>query len=478
MPSVVSFRPDGGVLVGLPAKSAQLLNPANTVTLAKRFIGDGKKTYRMGGRLLTPVDISRIILQRLVEGAQDYLGEPVRDAVITVPAYFNEVQRAATKRAGEEAGLRLLRLIPEPTAAAIAYGLDQGRNQLILVYDMGGGTFDVSLLRVRHNHFEVLAVGGDNRLGGDDIDQALLRWVAERFHAATGLDLLNFTTDESLIARQRLKKAVEAAKIELSHNDKASIILANCLGHPLAVDINQSIFRALIAPLLEKTVYVMRQVVRDAGVCAADIDRVILVGGSTKIRVVRELIAQEVREPYITTQAEAAVAHGAAMMATSLFLSEAGDTVPVRISNVTGHSLGVDMLDEHDELIFQTLIPRQTRYPCKRGHLGFTQRPLQDKVVMTVYRGEQRRPQENCYLGRLTLPVAPPQPDNVPIGVIFELDADGIIHFTAIQLPTNLKSRSITDYAHEHNGALDIAAVQTLLKSGDARAKTIRIKSE
>ncbi|MEZ5582212.1 MAG: Hsp70 family protein [Candidatus Competibacteraceae bacterium] len=192
----------------------------------------------------------------------------------------------------------------------------------------------------------------------------------------------------------------------------------------------------------------------------------------------RALIAREIQEPYIADRVDEVVAHGAAIMATNLFLPEAGDTVPVRVSNVTGHSLGVDMLTEQNELAFQPLIPRQTAYPCKRGHLGFTNRPGQEKVVLTVYRGEDCNPRQNIYLGQLTLPVAPPQHDIVPIGVVFELDADGIIHFTAVQLPSNLKSRPIVQYANEHNGALDMAATEALLHSGDARAKTIRIMSE
>jgi molecular chaperone DnaK (HSP70) len=404
MPSVVSFGTDGGILVGAPAKAALLLDPVNTVASVKRFMGDRSKIYRVGGRELSPVDISSMILRRLAQGAREYLGEAVRQAVITVPAYFTEAQRADTKRAGEEAGLHVLRLIPEPTAAAIAYGLDQGRDQIIMVYDLGGGTFDVSILRVRRNHFEVQAVGGDNRLGGDDFDREIMRWAGERFRAATGLDVLGSTTSEALLARQRLKQAVEVAKIELSQGGNAALVVANCMGQPLTLEIKQSTYHALIAPLLQRTVGAMRQALRDAGLRAADIDRVILVGGSTHNRAVRELITHEIREPCVADQVEAAVAHGAAIMAANLLLPEAGDTVPIQVSNVTGHSLGVDMLNERKELIFQALIPRQTRYPCRRGHLGFTHRPLQDQVVMTVYRGEDRDPKKNSYLGRLTLP--------------------------------------------------------------------------
>jgi molecular chaperone DnaK len=478
MPSVVSFRNDGSVLIGAPAKSRLLLDPANTVASIKRFMGDHAKVYHVGHRALSPVDISSLVLRRLVQGAQEYLGEDVWDAVITVPAYFTEAQREDTKRAGEEAGLNVLRLIPEPTAAAIAYGLDKGRDQTIMVYDLGGGTFDISILQVRGNHFEVKAVGGNSRLGGDDFDQEIMHWASERFRAKTGLDILGSTSREAMLARQRLKEATETAKIELSQSEHAAITVPDCMGYPLDMEISRSDYNALIEPLLQLTVTSMRSVLRDAGLQPRHIDRVILVGGSTKNPAVRALIAREIQEPYIADRVDEVVAHGAAIMAANLFLPESVDTVPVRVSNVTGHSLGVDMLTEQNELVFQALIPRQTPYPCKRGHLGFTNRPAQEKVVLTVYRGEDSNPRQNTYLGQLTLPVAPPQQNMVPIGVIFELDADGIIHFTAVQLPSNLKSRPIVEYATEHNGALDVTAVEALLRAGDARAKTIRIKSE
>jgi len=478
MPSVVSFCNDGSVLVGAPAKSRLLVDPVNTITSVKRFIGDPAKVYRVGHRALSPVDISSFILRRLIQGAREYLGEDVWNVVITVPAYFTEAQREETKRAGEEAGLNVLRLIPEPTAAAIAYSLDQDRDQTIMVYDLGGGTFDVSILQVQGHHVEVLAVGGNNNLGGDDFDQEIVHWASEQFRSQTGLDVLGSNSREAILARQRLKKATETAKIELSQSEYATITVPDCMGHPLDIALSRAEYDTLIEPQLQLTIASMRSVLNDAGLLPSDIDRVILVGSSTKNPAVQAVIAREIQDPYIADRVDEVVAHGAAIMAANLFLPEASDTVPVRVSNVTGHSLGVDMLNEQSELVFQALIPRQTAYPCKRGHLGFTNRPGQEKVVLTVYRGEDCNPRQNNYLGQLTLPVAPPQQNMVPIGVVFELDVDGIIHFTAVQLPSNLKSRPIVQYANEHNGALDVPAADALLRSGDARAKTIRIMSE
>ncbi|MEZ5582213.1 MAG: Hsp70 family protein [Candidatus Competibacteraceae bacterium] len=282
MPSVVSFRNDGSVLIGAPAKSRFLLDPANTVASIKCSMGDHTKVYHVGHRALLPVDVSSLILRRLVQGAQEYLGEDVWDAVITVPAYFTEAQREDTKRAGEEAGLNVLRLIPEPTAAAIAYGLDKGRDQTILVYDLGGGTFDVSILQVQGNHFEVKAVGGHSRLGGDDFDQKIMQWAGEQFRAQTGLDVLGSTAREAILARQRLKEATETAKIELSQSEYAAITVPDCMGYPLDIEIRRSDYDALTAPLLQLTVASIRSVLRDAELLPGDIDRVILVGGSTK----------------------------------------------------------------------------------------------------------------------------------------------------------------------------------------------------
>lgn len=474
MPSVISFRPDGTILVGKTAKSRLLLDPENTVASAKRDIGDRSRTYSVGGKSLSPVDISSLILKKIIAGAKEALGEDIWDAVITVPAYFTEAQKEDTKRAGEEAGLNVLRLIPEPTAAAIAYGLDREKDQKLMVYDLGGGTFDVSILEIANNSFQVKAVGGDSCLGGDDFDLAIMAWASKKFQAETGIDLLGNSSKSGKVARQRLKEAAETAKIELSQAQSATLAVPDCLGHPLEMEIALSEYNELIAPLLQKTVDCMKSVLRDAKLDAEDIDRVVLVGGSTKNQAVKEIVTREIKEPYISERVDEVVSHGAAIVATNLFLP---DAVNIEFTDVTAHSLGVDMLNQDNKVFFQPIISRQTSYPCRTGILGYTTHPDQEAVNMNVFRGENHDPQLNVNLGELLLPISPPQSEIVPIAAIFELDADGIIHFTAVQLPPGKLSDSIVQYATEHDSALDMPAVDVLIANGQAKTKMVQVAS-
>lgn len=476
MPSVVSFRDGANPLVGQAAKSRLLLDPETTVASVKRSMGDRGKQYTIGRKSLSPVDISSEVLKRLMEGARTALGGEVRDAVITVPAYFTEAQKEDTKKAGEKAGLNVLRLLPEPTAAAIAYGLDKGKDQTIMVYDLGGGTFDVSILEVSGNRFEVKAVGGDSRLGGDDFDQAIMTWANEEFRKQTRIDLMNNNAREGRMARQRLKEAAEVAKIELSQSQTANLSVPDCMGHPLELELTLVKYNALIAPLLNKTVECMKSVLRDAALRPDDIDRVILVGGSTKNRAVRDIVAREIKEPYTSERVDEVVSHGAAVMAANLFLPDV-DMVPIEVTDVTGHSLGVDLLDEEHRLKFVPIIPRQTIYPCKKGIMTVTSSPYQTASQFRVFRGENEIPEDNTYLGVLLMPISPPQPDAVPVVTIFELDADGIIHFTAVQLP--LDNRAVP-FLEQYNSTneLDMAALDELVKHGIAHAKTVSIKTQ
>lgn len=476
MPSVVSFREKGDILVGQQAKSRMLIDPENTVFSSKRFMGDRGKTYLVGGKVLTPVNIASIILKQLIKGAQVALSEDIWDVVITVPAYFDELQKEDTKRAGEEAGLNVLRIIPEPTSAAIAYGLEKEKNQTIMVYDLGGGTFDISILEIRGHNFHVKAVGGDSRLGGDDFDSEIMKLAAHYFKKQTGIDIFSTNSKEGRIAQQRLKETAEKAKIDLSEAESAFIDLPDCMGHPLSLEVSLPKYNELIEPLLQHTINCMKTVFKDAKLTPKDIDRVILVGGSTKNKRVREIVAQHVKEPYIADRVDEVVSHGAAIVASNLFLPEE-NVRPIEISDVTAHSLGIDMIDEKERLVFHPIIPRQTSYPCRMGFLGSTIVPLQSMVKMRVFRGEDSVPDENTYLGELELPVSPPQETFVPIGVIFGLDADGIIHFTAIQLPCSPQSTPIIIYAEDHAGELDLLAVDDLIKFGDAKTKTVTIKS-
>jgi len=474
MPSVISFRDDGSVLVGQPAKSRLLLDPENTIASAKRFMGDRSKVYPVtGGRSITPVDVGSLVLKQLINNARKALGEDIWDAVITVPAYFTEAQREDTKRAGEEAGLNVLRLIPEPTAAAIAYGLDKGRDQTLMVYDLGGGTFDVSILEVKGNSFNVKAVGGNSRLGGDDFDHAIMVWAAEQFQAQTGVDLLHDPSRAGIVARQRLKETAEAAKIELSQSSYAVLAIPDCLGHPLEQELSLTQYNELIAPFLHQTVDYMKAVLADAKLTADNIDRVILVGGSTKNRAVQEVVAAAIKEPYTSERVDEVVSHGAAILAAGL---STPDLIDIQVNDVTAHSLGVDMLVQ-DNITFIPIIPRQTQYPCRQGVLGFTLRPMQKEVVMRVYRGESSKPEENDYRGELSLPVLPPQRGIVPLAAIFTLDSDGIIDFTAVQLPTDACSTPILNYASEHDSGLDLPAIDALVKSNQAKTKSIKVVS-
>jgi molecular chaperone DnaK len=476
LPSVVSFRDGETALVGRGAKARVIIDPQNTISSAKRFMGDHSKIYKVNRKTLTPVNIASIVLKKLVEAARQGLGVEIWDVVITVPAYFNDDQREDTKRAGEEAGLNVLRLMPEPTAAALAYALDKGKDQTVMVYDLGGGTFDVTILEVKGNKFEVKAVGGDSRLGGDDFDERLMDWANRKFKERTGIDVLRGgVTRESLVARQRLKEACEAAKIELSEANSAMITVPNYMGHPLELEISRREFEYEISQLLGRTVECMKTVLRDTKMRATDIDRVILVGGSTKMNAVQRIVAEEIKDPFISEHVEEVVSHGAAIMAANLFLPEE-DSTPIEISEVTAHTLGIDTINNNNHVVFRPIIPRQTPYPCSRGFLGSTNRPGQDAVNMQVFRGESTDPAQNVHLGKISLPVIPPQQQLVPIGAIFELDSDGIIHFTAVQLPQGVGLQPLIEFAIEHNGDLDMQSIQRLIKTGQANMKTVDVK--
>lgn len=474
LPSVVSFREDGALLVGQPAKSRMLIDPENTVFSSKRYMGDRGKTYSAGKKTLTPVNVASIILKQLAENAQRIFGEAIWDAVITVPAYFNELQKEDTKKAGEEAGLNVLRLIPEPTAAAIAYGMDKEKNQTIMVYDLGGGTFDVSILEVKGNTFNVKAVGGDSRLGGDDFDDAVIFWVNDQFKNKTGIDILTEPSREGKMARQRLKEAVETAKIELSQSETAFIDLPDCMGRPLSLELKLPDYNRLIEPYLKRTIDCMNAVFKDARMTPRDIDRVILVGGSTKNKRVRDIVAEYVKEPYIADRVDEVVSHGAAIVAASLFLPTE-DLLPIEISDVTAHSLGVDLLDRNNKLIFKPIIPRQSGIPHRNGILAYTSSPMQDLVDLRVFRGEDVDPEKNTYLGELHLDIIHPQQIQLPVAVIFDMDVNGIIEFTALEIPIITETQKLLEYAQHNEGALLFPDIDKLIRSGKTFPKTVQI---
>lgn len=471
LPSAVSLRPDGTWLVGQAAKARAYIEPDATVVSSKRDIGVSGIRYGLPGRAVTPVDVAALILAKVKEAAQEALGE-TDEAVITVPAYFDEAQRQATKAAGEAAGFRVRRILPEPTAAAIAYGVDKGRDQTLLVYDLGGGTFDVSILRVEGNDFRVLAVGGDGHLGGDDFDSLIVDWIVST--AGIGLDAL--PSRQAQATRQKLRQAAEGAKIALSESSSAEILLPDVAGRPIDLTLTLDEYDSLVEPLVDRTLAVLASTLREGRLGKDDIDRVILVGGSTKNAIVRRKVASALREPYIAPQVDLVVSQGAALVGANLAAPVPGaPPPPIRVTDLTAHTLGTDCVSEGD-LIIDAVIPRQTPYPCKRGRLYATQ-PHQKRVESGVFRGESRRPEECVRLGELPMDIRNPGPRGVPVGVVFELDADGIVHFTCVEMPLDAEALSLLEYAGAHGNELPVDRLESLLARSWGHAEKVSVRS-
>lgn len=469
-PSVVGFAKNGERLVGQLAKRQAVSNPDRTISSIKRHMGEGSYRVTIDDKKYSPEEISAMILQKLKADAEAYLGEKVTQAVITVPAYFNDSQRQATKDAGKIAGLEVLRIINEPTAASLAYGIDKTDDHTIMVYDLGGGTFDVSILDVGDGVFEVKATNGDTHLGGDDFDKKIMDWMVDEFKKAEGFDL-----SSDRMAMQRLREAAEKAKIELSGvmstNINLPFITAGADGPKhLDMDLTRAKFEAMTVDLVERTMGPVRQAMSDAGLSASDISKVVLVGGSSRIPAVQAAIKKFMgKEPYKGVNPDECVAVGAAIQA-GVLSGEEG-TGSVLLLDVTPLSLGIETLGG----VFTKIIDRNTTIPTSKKQVFSTAADNQPSVDIHVLQGEREMAADNKTLGRFELSGIPAAPRGVPkIEVAFDIDANGIVNVSAKDLGTG-KEQKITITS---SGTLDKDEVDRMVKEAEANAEADKKRKE
>ncbi len=469
-PSVVGFAKNGERLVGQLAKRQAVSNPDRTISSIKRHMGEGSYRVTIDDKKYSPEEISAMILQKLKADAEAYLGETVTQAVITVPAYFNDSQRQATKDAGKIAGLDVLRIVNEPTAASLAYGIDKTDDHTIMVYDLGGGTFDVSILDVGDGVFEVKATNGDTHLGGDDFDKKIMDWMVDEFKKAEGIDLSG-----DRMAMQRLREAAEKAKIELSGvmstNINLPFITAGADGPKhLDMDLTRAKFEAMTSDLVERTMGPVRQAMSDAGLSKSDISKVILVGGSSRIPAVQAAIKDFMgKDPYKGVNPDECVAVGAAIQA-GVLSGEEG-TGNVLLLDVTPLSLGIETLGG----VFTKIIDRNTTIPTSKKQVFSTAADNQPSVDIHVLQGEREMAADNKTLGRFELSGIPAAPRGIPkIEVSFDIDANGIVNVSAKDLGTG-KEQKITITS---SGTLDKDEVERMVKEAEANAEADKKRKE
>ncbi len=479
-PSVVAFTKDGERLVGITAKRQAVTNPHRTILSVKREMGSDW-TKKIDKEKYTPQEISAFILQKLKADAEDYLGQEVKQAVITCPAYFTDAQRKATRDAGRIAGLEVLRIINEPTAAALAYGVDKQEDQTILVFDLGGGTFDISILEIYlvdgQPQIEVKATSGDNRLGGDDFDEVVIEWIVAEFKKSTGIDLSG-----DVQAMSRLREAAEKAKIELSATGSTQInlpFITMRAGQPEHLDMNmsRSKFEELISPLIERTIGPTRQAMKDAGLKKGDVDKVLLVGGSTRVPAVQIAIEKEVgKDPFKGINPDEAVAVGAALQA-GIIVGDEGVT-DVLLLDVTPLTLGIETLGG----VTTTMIDRNTTIPSRRSEIFSTAGDNQPAVEVHVLQGERDFANDNTTLGRFHLLGIPPAPRGIPqIEVTFDIDANGIVNVSAKDLGTgteqSIKIESQTSLSEDEINA-KISEAESFAEDDKRRKARVDLRNQ